>query len=163
MAHRGRLRADRREGLQHAERRRVPARIRYRPRRWLRAAAVHAEGQDRSSGTGDDEAGRPGEKGRSPSSYRRGVSLRADREPGGEPAMRVRLDGAGKPAVVGRATAQARARSRDGDYRMGDFEARVERTEGLPKPIADGVLGASPPGTRGWGGRVKKGQACREL
>ena len=46
LARRGQLRGHRREGVQPAQRRPLPARVRHRPRRRLRAAALHAEEQD---------------------------------------------------------------------------------------------------------------------
>ena len=60
LARRGQLRADRREGVQPARRRSLPAGIRHRPRRRLRAAAVRAGEQDGRARPDQLQAAGPG-------------------------------------------------------------------------------------------------------
>ena len=58
--------------------------------------------------------------------HRRGDEVRADREPGDRPAVRLRLDHARQPADLGRAAPQAGARRGDGPQSLG-----VRRAESL--------------------------------
>ena len=51
--------------------------------------------------------------------HRGGLEVRADREPGAQPAVRLRLGRAGQPAELGRAAAQAGAGGRDGAQGLG--------------------------------------------
>ena len=103
-------------GGDHAGRhqlRRLFPRIRFRPRRRLRAAAVSAEGQQGRRGRRHHlEVRRAGEEGRHQAAAGRGGEVRAARAARGVAAMRLCLDRGGQHPVRGRAVGQAAARGR---------------------------------------------------
>ena len=100
------------------DRRPLPARVRIRSRRHVRAATLRAERQRRRSRSGQQQAPGAGIPGSSAPTHRRGQPLRADREPRAQPAVRLRLRAGGESADRGRAVAQAAARRRHGTRRL---------------------------------------------
>src|SRR4029077_13615073 len=88
--------------------RRLLPRIRHRPRRRLRAAAVFPEGQEAGrAGARHLEIRQAGEQGRHQAAHRRGDQIRRARSPLPVAAMRLRLDRGRQRAGRGRAVGEA--------------------------------------------------------
>ncbi len=89
---RGRLRADRGGGVRRAAGGPVPARVRRRAGRRVRAAALRPAGQGGRPRAGQLEVRRAGAGRRAAAADRRGREVHRPRQPGAQPAVRVRVD-----------------------------------------------------------------------